>query len=341
MNKPAQIRTELTDPLAGNHEINRNLSPSFAKIRARARAVSSPNRPTPEPPKNQETPDSIQRKEPNSRATPPSQAQPTSPPTTLAPGIPDKSRAFSTSLATPAPTSSPPRPANSTRITPWLIASITLTLALFSGNYAWHTQQRVETLNLRLDQFEAQAAAALTTRLPENDETGAKTAQTLVTLQQTQGQFAASVATLQNTLTTDTEQASSRLTALETALADLSSQLEVLNRNREEDKAQLAKTIEKKRSKAKPTDPTRSEATSSTNNWFINIASFSDARAASSSHEKVQTIAASASIKPVAVNGKTLYRIRADGYSSRQGAERAAQALQTQLGLSGLWVSRD
>jgi len=78
-----------------------------------------------------------------------------------------------------------------------------------------------------------------------------------------------------------------------------------------------------------------------TDNWLINIASFSDPRAANKSYAEVLKIVSKASIKPTTIKDKTVYRVRAESYSSQAEAERAALALQTQLGLSGLWVSRD
>jgi len=180
--------------------------------------------------------------------------------------------------------------------------------------------------------------------LLDNSDTIAKTEQALLSLSETQGQLATTVTTLQSSIETDTEQAASRLTALEDTLAGLSLQMQEAARSKEENKAPIAQITETETANSETVND--SKATGATDNsavvnWFINIASFSDPSAASSIHEKVRKIADTASIKPITVNGKTLYRIRAEGYDSREGAEHEAQALQTQLGLSGLWVSRD
>ena len=254
----------------------------------------------------------------------------------------------------------------SARMAPWIIASITLTLALFSGNYAWHTQQQVETLSLRLEQLEAQTITSPTTGQQESNDNLVKTEQALLTFKQTQGQQTSTISALQNDFATDAEQTNSRLIALEDSLAGLTSQAAALHQeaatNRIEKGPSLAQSIDSKNSTAtaietthgktgldskngssKNADSEKIEVADSTSakNWSINIASFSDPNAASSIHKKVQKIADTASITPITVNGKTLYRIRAEGYGSREGAEHEALTLQTQLGLSGLWVSRD
>lgn len=232
---------------------------------------------------------------------------------------------------------------SSTRITPWIIAIITLTLALFSGNYAWHTQQDLKKLNLRLEQIETQTVAPPVTDLLDSNDTAAKTEQELLSLSEAQGQLASTVTTLQNSLETNTRQTATRLTRIENTLEELSLQMQETAHNKE-DEAPIEQIAGFKTANSETlSDSKTTSATdkSATTNWFITIASFSDSSAASNIHKKVQRVVDTASIKPITVNSKTLYRIRAEGYDSRESAEREAQALQAQLGLSGLWVSRD
>jgi len=238
------------------------------------------------------------------------------------------------------------------RITPWVIASITLTLALFSGNYAWHTQQQVEKLNLRIDQLEVKTSPHPTTGLLETPDKLAKTAQQLLTLTQTQGQQATTISTLKNEFTTETEQTSSRLTTLEDGLAGLLSQTQEpahkktvkkpliapASDNESHSQAAAETTHDKTDGNAKNTELADSDLTK---NWIINIASFSDTKAANETYAKVLNIVDKASIKAIIIKGKTVYRVRAESYSSLAKAEREALALQTQLGLSGLWISPD
>lgn len=329
MNKPLHLQQNVSKQAAMENRINRNLSPSLARIQTLAAKVA--------PSHSEATTD---KKEGTPQASQPKLA-------TARPGEAQHLSAEPTGNA--RNTFQPPPPiakhhtpvSASPRITPWIIASITLTLALFSGNYAWQTQQQVETLNLRLEQLETKTATIPVTSLPASNDNVAKTEQALLTLSQSQEQITTSVTTLQSTLTADTELANSRLTTLEDALASLSSQVEEVAHSTEESKALLAEAAEKKSAAQTSADLGNSETRGGVENWFINIATFSDPKAASKIHGKVQKIADTASVKPITINGKTLYRIRADGYNSREGAEGKAQALQTQLGLSGLWVSHD
>ena len=336
MNKPAHHRQNLAHQAARENKVNRNLSPSFAKIQAKASQTQSDASP-PADEDNLGVGNTRHANEPRRAAPPPTRIHHTATrEENSRPAIP---------LATPPQANRPHGPGtNATRITPWIIASITLTLALFSGNYAWHTQQDLEKLNLRLEQLEAQTVTAPVADLPDSSDAVAKTEQALLSLNEAQGQLSTTVTTLQSSLETDTEQAASRLTALEDTLAGLSLQVQKAARSKEEDKAPIVQIAEAEIANRETVSDSKATAVadnSTTANWFINIASFSDASAASNIHEKVLKIADTASIKPITVNGKTLYRIRAEGYDSREGAEREAQALQTQLGLSGLWVSRD
>jgi len=343
MNKPIHPHQNASKQTAMENRINRNLSPSFARIQALAAKVS--------PPSSTATTDesaSMPRvSEPKLAAPRPAEVQqrPAEPTSSTSKGF----------QPPPPPATHHKSASASARITPWIIASITLTLALFSGNYAWHTQQQVEELNLRLDQLAAQTTTPPATSLQKSNDNFAKTEQELLTLKQSQGQLNATMSTLQNEFAADTEQTGSRLETLETDLEKLISQAQAADaaqaeaRDDKKEKPLVTENISstaaiETTNSASSHDSTPSAASttsSAVENWFINIASFSDPSAASSTHKKVHHIADSAAIKPVSVNGKTLYRIRADGYHSRADAEHEAQTLQTQLGLSGLWVSRD
>jgi len=335
MNKPLHRHQDARTQGAIEERINRNLSPSLARIQALAAKVS--------PPSGQTTPDESTRK------ADPGKPNPARPNPRKIQRLPTELTGSSRKILQP---SSPPAqnhrsvPA-SAGITPWLIASITLTLALFSGNYAWHTQQQVEALNLRLDQLETQTAILPATSLQESDDSFAKTEQALLTLKETQGLLNTTISTLQHEFTTNAEQTSSRLEMLETNLdewinqaqkaGDTPPEAQSIN-NENSTAAAVAATSRETGNRSKGIESSDKPATAS---WLINIASFSDPRAANESYEKVLRIVDKASIKPTTINGKTVYRVRAENYSSRAKAEREALALQTQLGLSGLWVSRD
>lgn len=329
MNKPIHLHQNVSEQATMENRINRNLSPSLARIQAlTAKVTPSHSEATTDKKKGTPRPSEPKLATANPGETQQLPAEPTGSASNTFQSPPPTAKHHTTVSASP-------------RITPWIIASITLTLALFSGNYAWQTHQQVEILNLRLEKLETETATTPATSLPVGNDNFAKTEQALLTLNQTQEQVATSVTTLKNTLTADTELASSRLTTLENALASLSNQVKEVAHSAEERKALLVEAAEKKSTEQTSADLANSGTSGAVENWFINIATFSDPRAASNIHGKVQKIADSASIKPITINGKTLYRIRADGYKSRGDAEDKAQVLQIQLDLSGLWVSHD
>ncbi|MEZ0154299.1 MAG: SPOR domain-containing protein [Candidatus Reddybacter sp.] len=340
MNKPAHHRQNLAHQAAREHKVNRNLSPSFARIKAKA-SQTPPEARLPAIEENLGVGNTRHTNEPRRTTPPPARINHTATEHTAR----EENIRPATPLVSPHQANRPHNPGiNSIRITPWLIASITLTLALFSGNYAWHTQQDLQKLSLRFEQLEAQVVAPPVADLLDNSDIVAETKQELLSLSETQEQLATTVTTLQSSLETDAEQTTSRLTALEDTFTGLSLQMQEAIRRKEESKALIAQTTETETANSETVSDSKADGATDNSaavNWFINIASFSDPNAASSIHEKAQKIADTASIKPITVNGKTLYRIRAEGYDSREDAEREAQALQTQLGLSGLWVSRD
>ncbi len=242
---------------------------------------------------------------------------------------------------------------------PWIIASITLTLALFSGNYAWQTQKEVETLSQRLGILEAQKVTSFSTELQKSNDNVVDIEQALLHLRQTQGQQTTTIGALTDNLATAAEQTNSRLQILEEQLVNIASQAQEKNSQQESALDQRGKepplttpinsqsstesVKEKTQRDLKSIDPENLGGINDARieNWNINIASFSDTNTANNLYKKVRKIADTAAIKPITVKGKTLHRIRAEGYNSRAGAEKAALALQKKLGLSGLWVSHD
>jgi len=345
MNKPAHLQENLADDIIRENRVNRNLSPSFAKIQALG------NKP---PSVNVKTSASEEESRPRTDETKPAPAPLKTHHTAADNNAAGEQQPFLSRSS--ASETRLPSPTNSVRLTPWIIASITLTLALFSGNYAWDTQQKVDRLSQRLELLEARPALPATDNLPENSDALARTEQELFTLSHSQKQLSSAVEALQDTSNTNTEQANSRLTTLEAALTDLNSKVKKVEPRNEPNNTQPAQTVanladtktptETKSDKAPAllTDNTAAAAAADNSvaeSWFINIASFSDAKTANSAFEKAHKIEAKTSIQPITVNGKTLYRIRADGFTSREKAEQQAQDLQTQLGLTGLWISRD
>jgi len=342
MNKPIHLQQNASAQTAMENKVNRNLSPSLARIQTL---------------KTKAPPLSSEAAEDNSSHAPrPGEPKLTAPSPARAQYRPrepaDKDRTTLRASPPPAAQRTTP-PSSSTQITPWVIASITLTLALFSGNYAWDTQQKVDKLSQRLELIEAQTAPLPATNLLKDNDNFAKTEQEFLALKQAQRKLSDTISALQTELATDTEQAGSRLTTLETEIADLNSKISKTSFRNEPSHTQTAQTAtrqpdtnapaETKSDKAPvaATNNTAAADNSATESWFINIASFSDAKTANSAFEKVHKIEAKTSIQPIVVNGKTFYRIRANGFTTREKAEQQAQGLQVQLGLTGLWISRD
>jgi len=341
MNKPAHLQENLANDTIRENRVNRNLSPSFARIQALGKKP---------PPANIKTSVSEEESRPRTDET-----KLTPAPLKTHHAAADNKAASEQQpflVRSSASETGLPSPTNPARLTPWIIASITLTLALFSGNYAWDTQQKVDKLSQRLELLEARPTPPEVVNLPGNSDTPARTEQEFLTLSHSQEQLSTAIEALQSTSTTDTEQANSRLTTLESALADLNSKLKKAELRNEPNNTQAAQTVAslpnikapiKTKSDKAPvalTDSTVAADNSASESWFINIASFSDAKTANSTFEKAHNIEAKTSIQPITVNGKTLYRIRADGFTSREKAEQQAQGLQAQLGLTGLWISR-
>ena len=336
MNKPSLDRQNLAHQATRQNKVNRNLSPSFAKIQAQKSQ-------TPPPGVSPPSREAVHTAENSHHTQEPRQAP--LPPTRIHHAVAGQSSHGENTKQSALQADSSRSPgSNASRITPWVIASITLTLALFSGNYAWHTQQDLETLNLRFEQFEAQTPAPAVADLDNSSDNNDKTHQELLSLSEAQGQLSTTITTLQSTVQTDTEQVASRLTELENTLAALRLQIQEATLNQKHNKPPIGQATKAPATNSETTNDTKTADAADKSekvDWYITIASFSDPSAASNVHQKIQKIADTASITPITINGKTLYRIRADGYDSRKDAEREAQTLQAQFGLSGLWVSRD
>ncbi len=315
MNKPSHIRQYHDSQPSLANKVNRNLNPALIKIQEleteRIAASAKTSRLKQTGIKN------------NSQYQP----EPGLTESTSAPSLPANQKP--NTLTTALPTSNQPPPSSSSaRIVPWLIASITLTLALFSGNYAWNVQQQVEKLNLRLEQIEEKSSTAPITNHQETSEKLATVEKEVLALTLIQQQLRSSNETQQAVFNIDTEQTNQRLTDIETAFA---------NFTRETSKPLASQSV-----KHEPRiEPAIDKPVIAKENWFINIASFSDRNAANNIYQKALKITEKASIKPIVINGRTLYRIRANGYNSQTGAEDEAQRLQKRLNLSGLWVSQN
>ena len=89
------------------------------------------------------------------------------------------------------------------------------------------------------------------------------------------------------------------------------------------------------------TSPQKAQnSTAPAGTWFINIQTFSKqtdaAKLAASLFDSPENI----QVQSVSVNGKTLYRVRAEGYADKAEADAAGETLVRDFGLSKPWIGR-
>lgn len=89
------------------------------------------------------------------------------------------------------------------------------------------------------------------------------------------------------------------------------------------------------------TSPQKAQnSTAPAGTWFINIQTFSKqtdaAKLAASLFDSPENI----QVQSVSVNGKTLYRVRAEGYADKAKADAAGETLVRDFGLSKPWIGR-
>jgi cell division septation protein DedD len=93
--------------------------------------------------------------------------------------------------------------------------------------------------------------------------------------------------------------------------------------------------------KPKPTPvPAKTAAASTGGNWFVNFSSYSQRAAADSWAAKLKPSAGRAVVTTGSKDGKTIYRVRVIGLANRESAQKLAGQLETQYGLSKLWVGQ-
>ena len=89
------------------------------------------------------------------------------------------------------------------------------------------------------------------------------------------------------------------------------------------------------------TSPKKAQnSTAPAGTWFINIQTFSKQTDARKLAESLSNSPENIQMQSVSVNGKTLYRVRAEGYADKAEADAAAEALVRDFGLSKPWIGR-
>lgn len=89
------------------------------------------------------------------------------------------------------------------------------------------------------------------------------------------------------------------------------------------------------------TNPQKAQnSTAPAGTWFINIQTFSKQSDAASLAESLSGSPENIQVQSVSINGKTLYRVRAEGYADKAEADAAGEALARDFGLSKPWIGR-
>ncbi len=89
------------------------------------------------------------------------------------------------------------------------------------------------------------------------------------------------------------------------------------------------------------TSPQKAQnSTAPAGTWFINIQTFSKQTDAAKLAENLSDSPENIQVQSVSINGKTLYRVRAEGYPDRAEADAVGEALARDFGLSKPWIGR-
>ncbi len=89
------------------------------------------------------------------------------------------------------------------------------------------------------------------------------------------------------------------------------------------------------------TNPQKAQnSTAPAGTWFINIQTFSKQSDAANLAERLSGSPENIQVQSVSIKGKTLYRVRAEGYADKAEADAAGEALARDFGLSKPWIGR-
>lgn len=94
---------------------------------------------------------------------------------------------------------------------------------------------------------------------------------------------------------------------------------------------------------AKPTPAAASKPASpapTAGDWFVNFGSYSQREMAESWAARLKPSAGRSTVSTASKDGKTFYRVRIIGLDSRENADKIARQLESQYGLSKLWVGK-
>ena len=229
----------------------------------------------------------------------------------------------SSTLATPVPSaaqSAKTKPNKTRWIWPTVAAVLGLS-AIGAGGYGWfHAMEQSKTI--RSLEFQLEKANQATTNEPVAE---------------------------QSTLDNDRiDELQKELALAQERHADEISELEAQNQtlNAKLSSTERALLQAKKDNTPAPASPDKTSpqkaqnSTAPAGTWFINIQTFSKQTDAIKLAESLSNSPENIQVQPVSVNGKTLYRVRAEGYADKAEADGAAETLAEDFGLSTPWIGR-
>ena len=202
----------------------------------------------------------------------------------------------------------------------WVWPTITAVLALSligTGGYGWFysmgQSKEIRSLELQLRKAKKEAAEVVPEPAPADQNRVAALEEELASAQR---RYANDIAVLED----ENQTLEAKLSSVESALVAA-----------REDNQQIA---------AAPST-TANPAPAPAGSWFVNIQTFSNRSDATQLADTLSGSSESMTVQAVMINGKTLYRVRAAGYASKEEATAAGNALVSEFGISKPWIGRE
>ncbi|WP_435213295.1 SPOR domain-containing protein [Luminiphilus sp. nBUS_16] len=132
-------------------------------------------------------------------------------------------------------------------------------------------------------------------------------------------------------------------------LAAQATQVAAIRKSDSAPRQQMATRTERKPTKTGPTSNTstsiatttpRTSANQSEGLWFANVAAYSRRATAEKWAQKLQNEGYNAVTQSVDIDGRTLYRVRAVGFSTKNDAKATAAELESTYNLGALWIGK-
>lgn len=127
---------------------------------------------------------------------------------------------------------------------------------------------------------------------------------------------------------------------------DLNKEIQALALQLQASKTKAAsKPIPNEADLSKKDIPNKESATTTpkkaTNNWYVNIGTFSSKKSAQKLQNQLSALGHSAQINATSLENKPAYRVQLPGFKDREAAELAARQVMDKTNLNGLWAWKD